>query len=220
MGASKRYKWHDSEIRIMTGFSADSPNHVISAITQADPAVVTSATHGLADGDVIKITDVVGMTELNDELFVVLVVDANSFQLADVDSTDYTAYTSGGIIDVAEFSNFCELTGYNRQGGSKPETPATSLCSTAAEYELGLPDFGTTQLDFNFAPRTTVQGALASFDASGEKMAVHIVLPKNGGELIQLAFVQQQSEQAANGGIWTASATLRNTGARVDLEAA
>lgn len=218
--ASKSFKFHGSQIQIMTGFSDQSPNRTISAITQASPPVVTSATHGLTDGDVIRITDVVGMDELNDELFVVLVVDANSFQLADADSTDYTAYTSGGIIDVAELSNFCEITNYNRQGGSKPEENTTSLCSTAQEYELGLRDFGTTQIDFKFAPRTTIQTALATFDASGDKLAVRVILPNSGGDMVQLGFLQQTSETAGNGGIYRGSMTIRNTGARVDIAAA
>lgn len=216
----KSYKFHGSQIQIMTGFSGASPSLDISAITQADPAVVTSTAHGLSDGDVVRITGVVGMTELNDEIFVVLTVDANSFQLADIDSTDYGTYVSGGDIDVAELSNFCELTNYNRQGGSKPEETTTSLCSDAQEYELGLRDFGTTQIDFKFAPRTAIQTAIATFDASGDKMAVRVILPNEGGDLIQLGFIQQTSETAGVGGIWRGSLTIRNTGSRVDLAAA
>ncbi len=126
---------------------------------------------------------------------------------------------SGGKADVGAFSNFCELTGYNRAGGSSPEIDAESLCSTAKEYEIGLPDFGTTKLDFNFAPRTAIQVALDAFYRSGEKMAVKVVLPKNGGEMVQLGFVQQTSEQVGKGGLWTGSMTLRNTGPRYDVAA-
>lgn len=220
MPAGKSFKFHGSQIAVMTGFSAESPNAVISAITQADPAVVTSTAHGLSDGDVVKLTGIVGMTELNDGLFVVVSSDANSFALADVDSTEYTAYASGGIIDVAELSNFCELTNYNRAGGSKPEENTTSLCSDAQEYELGLRDFGTTSIDFKFAPRTAIQEAIAAFDESGDKMAVKVTLPNSGGVLVQLGFVQSTSETAGVGGIWRGSMTIRNTGARVDIEAA
>lgn len=75
----------------------------ITGISQADPAVVTSAGHGLTNGDWVVITEVVGMTELNGKTFVV----ANSgatFSLknidgTDIDSTGYTAYASGGVIN-------------------------------------------------------------------------------------------------------------------------
>lgn len=219
MASGKSFKWHGSEVGVLTGFSADSPSHAISNITQANPAVVTSSTHGLADGDVIKIVGVAGMVEVNDELFIVEVVDANDFRLVDTDSTGYGAYVSAGGFDEGEFSNFCELTNYNRQGGSSPEIPTTSLCSVAQEYEIDLPDFGTTQIDFKFAPRTAIQTALEEFYRSTEKMALKVTLPNSGGVMVQLGFVQQKSEQAGNGSIWTASATIRNTGARYDVEA-
>lgn len=219
MPAGKRFKFHGSQIEVMTGYVDDSPSKVITGITNANPAVVTSAAHGYANGDVVRITGVAGMVEVNDELFVVTNQTTNTFELADVDSTDYGVWTSGGWIDEGAFSNFCELTNYNRQGGTSPDIPATSLCSTAQEYEIGLPDFGTTQLDFNFAPRTTIQGALHTFHASGDKMAVRITLPNDGGYLVQLGFVQQESETAGANGIWTASGTIRNTGARVDIAA-
>ena len=41
----------------------------ISAITKADPGVVTSATHGLTAGDYVILDGIVGMTELNGRQF-------------------------------------------------------------------------------------------------------------------------------------------------------
>lgn len=73
----------------------------VSAITQANPGVVTSVAHGFATGDWVKSFDIVGMTELNDDTFQVLVVDADHFKLltpfgANLDTTGYGAYVSGG----------------------------------------------------------------------------------------------------------------------------
>jgi len=216
MSAGKRYKFQGSTISIVTEFGADSPSKAITGITKANPAVVTSTAHGLTDGDVIKITGVVGMTEVNDEVFIVNVLGANTFELIDTDSTGYGTWTANGSIDEATFSNWCEVTGYNRQGGSKSENDATSVCSTAKEYELGLPDFGTTQIDFFFAPLTAIQTAMRDFDESGDKLAARISLPRNGGMRTILGFVQQTSEQSQVDGLWTGSLTLRNTGLPYD----
>ncbi len=68
----------------------------ITAITQASPAVVTSAAHGYSDGDLVLVEDVAGMVELNDRYHTVAGVTANTFQLANEDSTGYAAYASGG----------------------------------------------------------------------------------------------------------------------------
>lgn len=68
----------------------------ITAITQADPAVVTSNGHSLRSGDTVTITAVGGMTQLNGNSYLIDVVSANTFSLRGVDSTGYGAYTSGG----------------------------------------------------------------------------------------------------------------------------
>ena len=219
MSSGRRFKFQGSTIAVVTEFGADSPSKAITAITKADPAVVTSAAHGLETGDVIRITGAVGMTEVNDEAFIIVKLSANTFELVDTDSTGYGTYVANGSIDEASFSNWCELSGYNRQGGSKTENDASALCSTAVEIELGLPDFGTTQFDFFFAPQTAIQLAMASFDSSGDKMAVKVTLPKSGGIRTVLGFIQQTSEQASVNGLWTGSITMRNTGKPYDQAA-
>jgi hypothetical protein len=179
--------------------------------------VTTSGNHGLADGDIVKLTGVGGMTEVNNGTFIVNVVTPGTFELLNINATAYGTYTSGGEVLKATLSNFCELTNYNRTGGTSPEIPTTTICSTSQEYVLGLPDYGTTQIDFNFAPLTTVQQAIQSFYESGAVMGVKIVLPDSGGTLVQLGFIQQTNESAGVGGLWTATMTIRNTGPREDF---
>ena len=60
----------------------------ITAISKANPAIITAAAHGFADGDVVKVTAVVGMVEINSKVGVVKVVDANNFSLNGVNSTN------------------------------------------------------------------------------------------------------------------------------------
>ena len=77
-------------------------NKTITGITQANPGVVTSASHGFSNGDTVVISGVVGMTQVNGKRFTVASVATNTFQLKDIDganvnTTSYTAYSSGGI---------------------------------------------------------------------------------------------------------------------------
>ena len=77
-------------------------NKTITAITKANPGVVTSASHGFSNGDTVVISGVVGMTQVNGKRFTVASVATNTFQLKDIDganvnTTSYTAYSSGGI---------------------------------------------------------------------------------------------------------------------------
>jgi len=73
----------------------------ITGITNANPANVTlTTTAGLQNGDMVVLTDIVGMTELNfensGEKYIVSNLSATTFELQGVDSTAFGAYTSGG----------------------------------------------------------------------------------------------------------------------------
>lgn len=68
----------------------------ITNITAANPAVVTSVGHGLLSDDYVQIASVVGMIEINGALAKIVVLTPDTFQLVGIDSTAYTAYTSGG----------------------------------------------------------------------------------------------------------------------------
>ena len=74
----------------------------ISGITQANPAVVTATSHGYSNGDEVLISGVSGMTEVNGKRFLVADKTTNTFELqdkdgVDINSTSFTAYTSGGV---------------------------------------------------------------------------------------------------------------------------
>lgn len=85
---------------------------LISGVTQADPCVVTTtAAHGFQSDQIIRITDLGdvgvtnrGMGQLNNNRYLITVIDSTSFSLRDVitdepiDSTSYTAWVAGGRV--------------------------------------------------------------------------------------------------------------------------
>ena len=91
----------------------------ISGVTKANPGVVTATAHGLVAGEKIWISNVSGMTQLNNRPYIVGdVVDANKFKLKRYDGTNrdtsgYDSYSSGGTIRKCAVStvdvNGCEL---------------------------------------------------------------------------------------------------------------
>lgn len=87
----------------------------ISAITQANPGVITAATtdstatgHGFHNHatirDIVTIEGIDGMEELNTRMFLLEYVDADTFSLktldglTDINTTSYAAYSSGGAV--------------------------------------------------------------------------------------------------------------------------
>lgn len=67
----------------------------IANVTQANPGQITSPSHGLSTGNTIYISNVEGMTQLNNNSFIVTVIDVNNFTIG-VDTTGFSAYISGG----------------------------------------------------------------------------------------------------------------------------
>lgn len=84
----------------------------ISAITAADPVVITHSTYAFQTNQVVRITDLGqvssgvdrGMGELNNNRYSIVVLSPTTFSLKDVitgepiDGTTFTAYVSGGRI--------------------------------------------------------------------------------------------------------------------------
>lgn len=73
----------------------------ITAITKANPGVLTSNSHGFSNGDEIFIDSVGGMTELNGRNYRVANSTTHTFSLVDlfgnaINSTSLTTFTSGG----------------------------------------------------------------------------------------------------------------------------
>mgnify|MGYP003575770690 CR=1 FL=1 len=85
----------------------------ISWVSKANPAVVTSARHGFVDNDVIWISGVRGMTQLNDKPFIVHNASTDTFELKTlsgnvVSSRNYSSYESRGTIRKCQ-TNDCSV---------------------------------------------------------------------------------------------------------------
>lgn len=72
----------------------------ISDISNASPAVCTAATHGYTTGDEVLLAS--GWEDLQDMVVKVTVIDANSFSLDGIDTTDTNFYPVGSGAGTAE----------------------------------------------------------------------------------------------------------------------
>lgn len=95
----------DMTLRVLrNGSYVYDASQAITGATQANPCVLTVTGHSFSSGDEVFVESVVGMTELNNRSFLVVVIDPNTFSLTDldgnaIDSTAFTAYTSGGTVE-------------------------------------------------------------------------------------------------------------------------
>lgn len=82
----------------------------ITNISQDNPGQVTvSAAGSLQNGDMIVIQEVTGMTEVNfdgSNIYTVSNLSGTTFDLNGIDTTGFTAYSSGGIVIYGEVINY------------------------------------------------------------------------------------------------------------------
>jgi len=156
----------------------------ITAITKAAPAVITSAVHGIPDGWRVVIVSVQGMTEINalntpprdSDYHKATLVDANTINLNDVNSAEFTAYTSGGYI---QLRTPVDLAGFTARMQIR-----ASLTATAFLLELVSP---TDIVLDNVAKTITITIAAAVTAAITWKTGVYdLELVSAGGVVTQL----------------------------------
>lgn len=124
----------------------------ISGITQANPAVITVvAAHQFQLGDPVNISGVVGMTEINGWFTVSDITPSTELKLhayatgVDIDSTAYTAYSSGGTVQYGnqtnDLINYYKLTsiatnGFDESVASVAGNVANNLSVSGASNNL------------------------------------------------------------------------------------
>jgi hypothetical protein len=164
----------------------------ITGITSASPAVITGA-NDLLSGDVGKFSGVVGMTQINEQESATSGATATTFEAHNIDASDYTAYGSAGVFTPYEMLKACEARDFNIAGGQKAEIAVTTLCSTAVETRLGLPDYGEATMNVNFVPGDPAQVELEAANTDGLARWFKVVLPNGCAVLSFQAFVRQIS---------------------------
>jgi len=126
----------------------------ITGITNANPAVVTSASHGLTNGQTVAIYDVIGMDGIMGN-YTVANATTNTFELSGKNSTSLSAYVSGGLARraVTTISGLDHLEGETvsilTNGGVHPQEVVTSGAITldypASAIIVGLPYVSTCE---------------------------------------------------------------------------
>jgi len=115
-------------LQTTNGFTPISTNSVtsnqatISGASQASPCVLSVTSHGFGNADdvvTVRVRDVVGMVELNGNMYKAVIVDANYVRLLtmtgdNLDSSGFTTYGSGGVLFglslIAEDEGFTGIT--------------------------------------------------------------------------------------------------------------
>ena len=186
----------------------------ITAIAKGNPAIITATAHGFANGDVVTLASIGGMTELNGVTAVVQFKTTNTFAIA-VDSTSYTTYTSGGTATPVAYTEIGEAKTWSGLDGQANEIDVTHIRSTAKEYRLGLQDFGNFQIELNKIFSDAGQAAAIAAKAAGTVKSIKLTYPTGNTQTFD-ALIKAFPISGGVDGVLTGTLQLRVTGEVVE----
>lgn len=140
-------------VRFHVGTTLGSPIN-FTAISNADPAVVTSAGHSLTVGAPVVIKS--GWEEINDSMGRVLDPLTNTFKLEDLDTTDAVLFPAGaGVGSVIPVTGWTEIPQIMTADPSGGEMQYADVSLLALRYDIKIPTrvSGAT-LEFTIATDT------------------------------------------------------------------
>lgn len=156
----------------------------ITGAVQANPVQLTVTGHGFETGDIVQAGGVGGMAQINDKIFKVTVIDADTLTLDGCDGTAFGAYTSGGTLTMGRFyasKKSTRMADYT--AGATLATDHWGATGVAATMERIYPAFRADYPNNGFAQKFG-NGAnqVLSGDASGNGwMLTGFGLPMAGG---------------------------------------
>lgn len=140
----------------------------ITAITRANPGVVTASAHGFSTGNRIAFSSVVGMTQVNGNVYTITVIDENSFSI--VDTSSFTAYSSAGTASLISTLTVADTSGINAgYVVNSPNSNGYTSSQTVTSVD------STTQLTISDAPNSIPNGTILFIDEGSSLTSVPFI---------------------------------------------
>lgn len=187
--------------------TASGTAKVITGITAAAAAVVTSTSHGLSVGQVGTFASVSGMAEINGNVGLITAVTTNNFTV-NIISTGYTAYTSGGTFTPKTMTLIENVLDFQRQGDEADTEDSTNLQSTKKEYIVGLSGEGSVTIPVDTDATGPGQAAVRAAVGTDTAVAVSVTRADSKTETMALKFTNfSENFSTKHGGSFSAKVT-------------
>lgn len=168
-------------IAIASGY--DSPIN-ITAISNANPAVVTSTGHGLTTGDMLEVTS--GWSRLTDKVCRITVIDANSFSLDNIDTTLTSIYPAGtGDGTARQITGYTQLSQILSSASNGGEQQFLEYQFLEADAQKRIPTFKTAAgLTFSVADDPSQPGYQLAVVANDDRLQRGVTVTLPGGSVL------------------------------------
>ena len=143
----------------------------VTTATNANPCVMTSTAHGLANGDYVVVTS--GWTRTTDRVFRVANVTANTFELEGHDTSSTSTFTAGSgtgsVKKVTTWTQISQVLNITSQGGEQQYATYQPL---EGDREVRIPTIKSGGgLDMEVGDDPTLAGFVAAAAANDDRVA-------------------------------------------------
>lgn len=174
-------------VAIASGYGAEVP---VTAITNANPAVVTAAGHGMTAGDILEITS--GWSRLTDKVIRVAAADTDTLDLEAIDTSKTSIYPTGGAAGtLREITGWTQLAQILTSSSTGGEQQFLEYQFLEADAQKRIPTFKSAAgLTFTVADDPTLPGYILASEANDDRLprALRITLP-SGAVLLYNAYI-------------------------------
>lgn len=176
-----------STVGIAAAYGAAKP---VSAISNANPGVVSATAHGFTDGDYIELTS--GWSKLTDRVIRVDDSVTDAFDIEGIDTTSTSTYPPGGgagsAREITSFTQLAQITNSTSEGGEQNFLTYQFLES---DSEKRIPTTKSAAgITFTVADDPSLPGYIIAKQANDDRLPRAILVTlSNGGKLLYNAYV-------------------------------
>jgi len=162
--------WTNVQVSIQSAIAAAD---TITGITKANPGVVTSTSHGWANGDYVYY-NVDGMYQLDERIVRAANVTANTAELSGLDTTNFDTFSSGTGQVITFGTSVTTAVGISGSGGDFEFADVTTIHDAARKQIPSFSSALTFTFDMIFDPADAALAALKAASDLKAKRAMKI----------------------------------------------
>lgn len=161
-------KWSGVQVAIQSALAAAD---TVTAVTKANPGVVSATAHGISDAAYVKMS-AVGMHQIDGRVFRVDNGTSDTFELEGENTTSYDTFTSGTAEAITFGITMTTATGLQASGGDFDFIDVTTIHDNVRKQVPGVASAGVYTFECLWDPADT---ALAALKAASDNQSQRCV---------------------------------------------
>jgi hypothetical protein len=130
-----KYKGRGVRLEVATAFAAAT---VVTAITAANPAVISSVAHGFSNGSYGYVEETgSGMAQIDGQAIRAASIGADVLTAEGLNASNYSAFVSGNVYLASTWATISNATDFTIGGGEADKLDATTLLDFIKQEEAG-----------------------------------------------------------------------------------